>query len=435
MAQVNFSQIMHAEQAGETHASASGKNQGTLKAEGKEYALFAFTDTEAVTEAVLTFLQDANQQEATNDLLLDYVFIPITQETIDIESEILHLLNTLEQSDPAKNESHPSSQSASHPKDDKTPAEMPKLNASKEPSSTQNNGRPEVYSSIFSLARSFHTSRTEVKQKTTAEQKDDTGRLRSREEMRTSIFAPSASKVEQKTPQESRFDREGNGKQEKGKQDEEKEGFSQGEQQKEKESSSEKDKKKKVISIDHIQASHKSTSKSVQGQSLNQGGAHASSNKGGHPPHVSIDNIYIRFMALMARILGQAELEAHQLYLRIKERTDAIDVLTLLITKINSEKGAIDWSKDEEMKKLIEKARSIGVDIPEGKYKWSDEEKKLLKENVQMRKDGMEKMTQLERTDMQRYLQEASQCHQARSNVLKLLKEVTDTLIHNMRPS
>jgi len=51
-----------------------------------------------------------------------------------------------------------------------------------------------------------------------------------------------------------------------------------------------------------------------------------------------------------------------------------------------------------------------------------------------MRKDSMEKVTQLERTDMQRYLQEASQCHQARSNVLKLLKEVMDTIIHNMRP-
>ena len=139
-------------------------------------------------------------------------------------------------------------------------------------------------------------------------------------------------------------------------------------------------------------------------------------------------------MALMARILGQAEAEAHDLYMRIKERTDSIDLLTLLISKINSEKGAIDWSNNEEMKQLIEKARALGVDIPQGKFKWNEDEKKLLKENIQMRKDSMEKVTQLERTDMQRYLQEASQCHQARSNVLKLLKEVMDTIIHNMRP-
>lgn len=147
-----------------------------------------------------------------------------------------------------------------------------------------------------------------------------------------------------------------------------------------------------------------------------------------------VGNIFIRFMALMARILGQAEAEAHNLYLKIKQRTDDIDTLTNFISKINSSKGKIDWSKDEEMKQMIEKVRALGVDIPANKYTWTEDEKKLLKENVQMRKDNMEKMTQLERTDMQRYLQESSQCHQARSNILKLLKEVTDTIIHNFNP-
>jgi len=148
----------------------------------------------------------------------------------------------------------------------------------------------------------------------------------------------------------------------------------------------------------------------------------------------SIDNIYVKFMALMARILGQAEAEAHQLYIKIKDRTDKIDTLSLLMAKINNAGKAIDWSNDPQMKELVDRAREIGVDLPEGKYKWEESEKHLLKENIQMRKDSMEKITQLERTDMQRYLQEASQCHQARSNVLKLLKEVIDTIIHNMRP-
>lgn len=147
-----------------------------------------------------------------------------------------------------------------------------------------------------------------------------------------------------------------------------------------------------------------------------------------------IENIFIRFMALMARILGQAEAEAHDLYIRIKERTDTIDFLTTAVSKINAEKGAIDWTKDAEMQELIEKLRNLGVEIPAGKYKWTEEEKRLLKENIQMKKEGMEKISQLERTDMQRYLQEASQCHQARSNILKLLKEVMDTITHNIRP-
>lgn len=149
---------------------------------------------------------------------------------------------------------------------------------------------------------------------------------------------------------------------------------------------------------------------------------------------VHVENVFIKFMQLMAKILGQAEAEAHELYLKIKERTDNIDLLTLLLSKVNSEKEDINWENNDEMKFLINKARSCGVDIPQEKYSWSEEEKKLLKENIQMRKDSMEKITQLERTDMQRYLQEVSQCHQTRSNVLKLLKEVIDTFIYNLRP-
>lgn len=147
-----------------------------------------------------------------------------------------------------------------------------------------------------------------------------------------------------------------------------------------------------------------------------------------------IENVFISFMQLMARILGQAEAEAHELYLRVKERTDNVDKLTLLLSKINTEKGDINWEKDAEMKALVDQVKQLGVTIDTATYCWSEEEKKLLKENIQMRKENMEKITQLERTDMQRHLQEVSQCHQARSNVLKLLKELMDTFIYNLRP-
>ncbi|WP_291893110.1 hypothetical protein [Chlamydia sp.] len=146
-----------------------------------------------------------------------------------------------------------------------------------------------------------------------------------------------------------------------------------------------------------------------------------------------VENVFLRFMRLMARILGQAEAEAHELYLRVKERTDNVDALTLLLSNINNEKGAINWSQNAEMQALVDQAKKLGVAIGDS-YTWSEDEKKLLKENIQMRKENMEKITQLERTDMQRHLQEVSQCHQARSNVLKLLKELMDTFIYNMRP-
>lgn len=426
--------MMHAEQIGD--ANASGKNHGTLKSDGKEYSVFVFSDSEAVTEAVAKFLQDANQQEQPTEQLSDFEFIHIDQEMIEVETEIGEIFKDL-----SKTETPKEASKLSHLHENQTESKLkspektePRRPFEKGQSSlnSQSNGRSDiVYSSLFSLARTFHTTLSESRQKNEILQ-EQTESSQVQKEGRSTIFLHSRSNNIEEKLSENRYDREGNGKQEKGKDDEEKERFSQNQEQKQNQGkSSQTNKKKKTVSISHVQTARGAIHK----QAANPNDAQARPNNSGHSPLGSIENIYIRFMALMARILGQAELEAHQLYLRIKERTDAIDALTLLISKINSEKGAIDWSNNEEMKKLIDKARALGVDIPEGKYQWSEEEKKLLKENIQMRKDSMEKMTQLERTDMQRYLQEASQCHQARSNVLKVLKEVIDTFIHNMRPS
>lgn len=147
----------------------------------------------------------------------------------------------------------------------------------------------------------------------------------------------------------------------------------------------------------------------------------------------SFDNIFIDFMALMTRILGQVEAEAHDLYQRVKGRTDQVDTLNALLGKINTTKGTMDWKNNPAGMDLIKKAQDLGVEITQDKNKWTEDEKKLLKENIQMKKDSLEKISQLERTDMQRFLQEAAQCHQARSNVLKLMKEVMDTITHNLK--
>jgi len=426
--------MLHADQIGEGTASTSGKNEGILKTGGQEYSIFVFSDSEAVTEAVAKFLQEANQQGASLEQLLDYEFVHITQEMIEVESEVELLLNQLAKQEISKEEGISlKPQDLLHGKENLQSLKKSSLSnsagkdVSKSASQAASNKSEVVYSSLFSLARSFHATLSENKQKKGPE---TPSKSEGKEEARPAPLQQPQVHSESLNLHERQLDREGNGKQEQGqKQDEENEGHAQHQEQQQ-EQKNKGNKKNKIVPIRSVQASRNQSGSQLKASTSSSSQSSKSSN-----PTPSIDNVYIRFMALMARILGQAEYEAHQLYLRIKDRTDAIDVLTLLISKLNSEKAGIDWTNNEEMKKLIDKARALGVDIPEGKYKWTDDEKKLLKENVQMRKDSMEKITQLERTDMQRYLQEASQCHQARSNTLKLLKEVTDTIIHNMRPS
>ncbi len=435
---IGLSQSVHTEKVGCDPAAASTKNQGTLKAEGgKEHTLVAFADTESVTEAVDQFLQEANLQKRPPDALREFVFIHITPELVEIEGEIADLLRQLA----AKQDGKASENTQAHSKGEKprlgTNSHVREGQQSRSAgnSQAQGNGAPRgtevVYSSLFTLARTFNSTlagkREQVKNDTPKNE-----RPLGKEVGRSAFLSTCASPFERITQEQSRFERDGEGQQNQKGQDEENE---QGGQHNphEKGSNSQSEKKKGINAISGMQAGvGRTPSASKDGGRVQATGSssHAS------PQKVvgSVENIYIRFMALMARILGQAEREAHELYLRIKERTDNVDVLTLLLSKINSEKGPIDWTQNEEMKALIEKARAIGVDIPLDKLTWTEEEKKLFKENIQMRKDSMEKVTQLERTDMQRYLQEASQCHQARSNILKLLKEVTDTILANLRP-
>lgn len=433
---VTIAQTVHAEQVSEL-GGGSGKNQGTLKAEGKEYSVFMFADSEAVSESASEFLQDMNHQKCDLQILHEFQFLHLTQQMIETEQQIAELLGELSHPE----ESHSLQQQGLQPNQGHFQSERAPSTLSLEkkesenaknsqPSSHANGKNSEVYTSLFSLARSFNTTQFQKRQ---GEKNHETatfsekGQTKENRPILFNLLQPS----EGKAPQESHYEREGQGEKQ-GRQNQEEE---EGKQQNQQQQSHSEQKSKKITSLGAIHAARSTPSSNANKPQVPrvQAAQNTSSNMSPKQTMGSVESIYIRFMALMARILGQAEYEAHQLYLRIKERTDNIDVLTLLVSKINSEKGAIDWSNNEEMKKLIDKVRAIGVDIPQGKYSWTEDEKRLLKENIQMRKDSMEKMTQLERTDMQRFLQEASQCHQARSNVLKLLKEVIDTIIANMR--
>lgn len=419
MAQVSLAQSVQSEASGDS--GKAGKTQGTFKVDGKEHTVFVFSESEAVSEAACKFLQEANLQKKMPDVLSNREFTHITPEIVETESEITKLMSELQteagtltgrfQNEGGKQVSPKQILPFGRPQESASPEAAPVKAKS-----------DVVHSSLFSLARSLNTSiaaRDQAKNNPHKNVDHGSGRHEG-----FSMASNSNTTIERLIPEQNHYDRDREGKQ------------GQQEEQKQEQQQKRGDKKKKIVPIGSVQTSvqtSQDTGTVYTSKSSSKSKAQAARGQHIPPNGGGIDNIYIRFMALMARILGQSEMEAHQLYLRIKERTDNIDTLTLLVSKINSEKGAIDWSQSEEMKMLVEKARALGVDIPEGKYTWSEEEKKLLKENISMRKDSMEKVTQLERTDMQRYLQEASQCHQARSNVLKLLKEVVDTIVANMR--
>lgn len=405
-------------------------SEGTFKGISKEYTISPYQNTEAVTEAVFKYLQEINSKELP-DILLG-VFTVITQEEIETLTLVLAFLQEIapkEDSEKPQNGQEVHSEEENVPNPAKGSPQKPSTQPKQQPLAKQE----PIFSSIFSLASSVNKTRAPLapilkegrKHQESSKRQDSPSPFHSfsslQTQKETQIFQPKA----EKQHKDDQGDKDQEQKQNRHAFDQETPPRKQRRIQKQNiftlSCSAPIDTKRETVSFEKIATSIGSYD--VKGKPKAQ-----------QTPYPHHGNIFIRFMALMARILGQAEAEAHDLYNRIKERTDNIDTLTLLTSKINSTKGTVDWTKDEEMKSLVDKVRDLGVDIPPGKYKWTEEEKKLLKENIQMKKDSMEKVTQLERTDMQRFLQEASQCHQARSNLLKLLKEIVDTIVHNLRP-
>ncbi len=381
----------------------------------------------------------------------------ISPESVEIEIEIKDLLSDLQKLDSLTTNSNPETESlffdSSVSSKTKTSSHLlpPFLNSSKNPNK-QSMSANEITKTSASNTSNFSIEKNNLNQEVNFFEKKQSS-IRKDESIRINVESNFLNKEEKITPS---FKQEKQEKEQQQQKQQEKEQKQQEKEQEQKQSQYQK-KEKKVLKCNEINVNSISIEELRYHNSLKQlkknkevssclkkkldspikvFNASLSNKKIQHntTQKVHIENIFIKFMQLMAKILGQAEAEAHELYLKIKERTDNVDLLTLLLSKVNSEKEDINWEDNEEMKFLINKARSCGVDIPPEKYSWTEEEKKLLKENIQMKKDSMEKITQLERTDMQRYLQEVSQCHQTRSNVLKLLKEVIDTFIYNLRP-
>lgn len=404
------------------------KSDGQLKGvDGKTYEVFVYPETGQISEAASEFIAQS-QQDLTAFSLSEKMVGWIPSEEIVLFNEILSMQAELDgkqeapkaPDSPAKN----SSTTLTHP----LLRSIPKKEAlsQKNTSSLVASRQAPQFASVFSLARHMLSKEQGAKGSTSTQEH---GRERSAAQITTPKESSQSSLNQEKSEKQKERDPD-------------QRGSSKDDQPQKEDSSKNKKRKDGSRKIGSVQGStlNPLTGGKKARKALLPSSPSAAKSQGDQKTarkeeaHLGADNLFIRFMALMARILGQAEAEAHELYLRIKHRTDDVDTLTQLMSKINSEKGNIDWSQNAEMKKLLEQVRALGVDIPAGKFTWTEEEKKLLKENIQMRKDSMEKITQLERTDMQRFLQEASQCHQARSNMLKLLKEVMDTIIHNMRP-
>lgn len=131
------------------------------------------------------------------------------------------------------------------------------------------------------------------------------------------------------------------------------------------------------------------------------------------------------------RLLQQ---DTHEFYAKLKARTDCLEALSKLVTEINnnaSNTGKVNWAGDARVKELLDQARALGVNIPEGKYEFTLDERKLLKEDLEERKTHFRSLAQTERLEYQHLLSDLNIWLEFCSQVLKSRERPAQVILGN----
>ena len=102
------------------------------------------------------------------------------------------------------------------------------------------------------------------------------------------------------------------------------------------------------------------------------------------PANISLQSLILLVNAERLRFLHD---KTHQEFAQLKERQQQVSTLHKLQKGINnatSTKGEFDCSNNKELQDLLQKARELGVETEEGKFKYTPEEKDRLIENIRM---------------------------------------------------
>lgn len=118
--------------------------------------------------------------------------------------------------------------------------------------------------------------------------------------------------------------------------------------------------------------------------------------------------------------------EINKEFAELKQRQDKVTFLHNLLKKINNDTsatGELDYSKDQELKDLIVKAKDMGVEIPQDKHKYTKEERERLVDNIRMTIEDYNVSNDMQLQAINRLTNERYESYQLARSILKPLHE------------
>lgn len=121
-------------------------------------------------------------------------------------------------------------------------------------------------------------------------------------------------------------------------------------------------------------------------------------------------------IAQAIKVIQEIRLEATQAASRIKQWADDVSLLTLVLKSINNAPpGAIDWSKNLEMQKMLKTVKGMGAELPEECY-FTEEERNRFENDVYARSKDI-----IDRIDLTR--EHVNGCNKICTNLYEALSK------------
>lgn len=141
----------------------------------------------------------------------------------------------------------------------------------------------------------------------------------------------------------------------------------------------------------------------------------------------ALDQISVETLALMmcSDRIAELEQQTKEEFESLKERQAQVRFLHKLLKAINattSSKDEIDWSQDSELMSMLDQARDMGIDIPDG-YKFDKENKTRLVENIKMTVDDLNIENEMQLQTISRLTNERYEAYQMARSIIKPLHE------------
>ncbi len=159
---------------------------------------------------------------------------------------------------------------------------------------------------------------------------------------------------------------------------------------------------------------------SVEAEEISEILANASGND---PKNLSLEALVL---LINTERLHHLHNKTHKEFKELKDRQDKVAQLHQLLKKINTQttdNGEFDCTSNKELQQLIAKAKEIGVEIKDGKFKYTKGERDRLVENIRMTVEDLNVMNDMQLQTINRLTNERYESYQMARSILKPLHE------------